>query len=161
MFSVSDKGVLALIIFAFVLALIIIRRIGDLEFPIWSAMMIGSALMILSGVIDVSDAYKSVDFDVIFFLIGMFSIVAGIEKSGLLGYMMYKILSPIKNLRSLLIVFVFVMGFLSALTVNDTMAVVGTLIAITIAKQMLLPSGCASDCSSVLHNHRKRDDPHR
>lgn len=138
-FSVSDKGILALIIFAFVLALIIIRRIGNLEFPIWSAMMIGSALMILSGVIDVSDAYKSIDFDVIFFLIGMFSIVAGIEKSGLLGYTMYKILSPIKNLRSLLIVFVFLMGFLSALTVNDTMAVVGTLIAITIAKQMLLP----------------------
>ncbi len=138
-FSVSDKGILALIIFAFVLALIIVRRIRNLEFPIWSAMMIGSALMILSGVIDVSDAYKAIDFDVIFFLIGMFSIVAGIEKSGLLGYMMYKILSPIKNLRSLLIVVGVVRGFLSALTVNDTMAVVGTLIAITIAKQMLLP----------------------
>ena len=138
-FPISNKGILALIIFALVLALIIIRRVRNLEFPIWSAMMIGAALMILLGVIDVSDAYKAIDFDVIFFLLGMFSIVAGVEKSGLLGYLMYRILSPVKNLRSLLIVFVFLMGFLSALTVNDTMAVMGTLVAITIAKQMLLP----------------------
>ncbi len=138
-FGTSDKGILALTIFALVLALIIIRRVRNLEFPIWSAMMIGAALMILLGVIDVSDAYNAIDFDVIFFLIGMFSIVAGVEKSGLLGYVMYRILSPFKNLLSLLIVFVFLMGFLSALTVNDTMAVVGTIIVITIVKQMLLP----------------------
>ncbi len=137
--ATSDKSILALIIFALVLTLIIIRRIRNLEFPIWSAMMIGAALMILLGVISVSDAYNAIDFDVIFFLIGMFSIVAGVEKSGLLGYVMYRVLSPFKNLLSLLIVFVFLMGFLSALTVNDTMAVVGTIIVITIVKQMLLP----------------------
>ena len=137
--ATSDKSILALIIFALVLTLIIIRRVRNLEFPIWSAMMIGAALMILLGVINVSDAYTSIDFDVIFFLIGMFSIVAGVEKSGLLGYMMYRILSPFKRLTNLLIVFVFLMGFLSALTVNDTMAVVGTIIVITIVKQMLLP----------------------
>jgi len=122
-----------------VLTLIIVRKVKGYEFPIWSAMMIGAALMMLTGVIDVSDAYKTIDFDVIFFLIGMFSIVAGVEKSGLLGYVMYRALSPFKNLRTLLIAFVFLMGFLSALTVNDTMAVVGTLVVITIAKQMILP----------------------
>jgi Na+/H+ antiporter NhaD/arsenite permease-like protein len=40
------------------------------------------------------------DFDVVFFLIGMFGIVAGVEKSGLLGYMMYRALSPFKNQRA-------------------------------------------------------------
>jgi len=134
-----DNSNLAFIIFTLVLALIIVRRVRKLEFPIWSAMMIGAALMILTGVIQVSEAYKAIDFDVLFFLIGMFSIVAGMEKSGLLGYLMYRTLSPVKNLRSMLVVFVFLMGFLSALTVNDTMAIVGTLIAITIVKQMLLP----------------------
>ncbi len=137
--GIPDKGILALGIFALVLALIIVRRVRNLEFPIWSAMMIGAALMILLGVISVSDAYNSIDFDVIFFLIGMFSIVAGVEKSGLLGYVMYRVLSPFKNLLYMLIAFVFLMGFLSALTVNDTMAVVGTVIVISIVKQMLLP----------------------
>jgi Na+/H+ antiporter NhaD/arsenite permease-like protein len=134
-----DNGNLAFIIFALVLALIIVRRVRKLEFPIWSAMMIGAALMILTGVIPVSEAYESIDFDVLFFLIGMFSIVAGMETSGLLGYLMYRTLSPVKNLRSMIVVFVFLMGLLSALTVNDTMAIVGTMITITIVKQMLLP----------------------
>jgi Na+/H+ antiporter NhaD/arsenite permease-like protein len=137
-FSIPDN-IVALLIFLLVLMLVILRRVRGLEFPIWSAMMIGAALMIITGVISVSDAYRSIDFDVVFFLIGMFGIVAGVEKSGLLGYMMYRALSPFKNPRSLLIAFVFLMGFLSALTVNDTMAIVGTLIVITIAKQMLLP----------------------
>ncbi len=107
------NNIVALLIFLLVLALVILRRIRGLEFPIWSAMMIGAALMILTGVISVSDAYKSIDFDVIFFLIGMFGIVAGVEKSGLLGYLMYRALSPFKNPRSLLIAFVFLMGALS------------------------------------------------
>lgn len=137
--TTADNSYLALIIFSLILALVIVRRVRNMEFPIWSAMMIGAALMILTGVIEVSDAYKAIDFDVIFFLLGMFSIVAGMERSGLLGYAMYRTLSPVKNLRTLLVVFTFLMGFLSALTVNDTMAVVGTLIAISIVKQMALP----------------------
>jgi len=81
--------------------------------------MFGAALIILLGVINVSDAYAAIDFDVIFFLIGMFSIVAGVEKSGLLGYLMCRILSPFKNLTNLLIAFVFLMGVLSALRARE------------------------------------------
>jgi Na+/H+ antiporter NhaD/arsenite permease-like protein len=137
--SYFPDNIIALVIFLIVLTLIIVRKIRGLEFPIWSTMMIGASLMILTGVMSVEDAYKAIDFDVIFFLIGMFSIVAGVEKSGLLGYVMYRVLSPFESPKSLLIVFVILMGFLSALTVNDTMAIVGTLIVITIVKQMLLP----------------------
>ncbi len=129
----------ALMIFLVVLTLIIVRRVRGVEFPIWSAMMIGAALMVLTGVTSVADAYASIDFDVIFFLIGMFGIVAGVEKSGLLGYLMFRLLSPFKHPRSLLVAFVFIMGFLSALMVNDTMAVVGTLIVIMIVKQTRYP----------------------
>jgi Na+/H+ antiporter NhaD/arsenite permease-like protein len=137
--NVISNNIIALIIFLIILTLIITRKIRGLDFPIWSTMMVGAALMIITGVISVEDSYKAIDFDVIFFLIGMFSIVAGVEKSGLLGYIMYRALSPFKDPKSLLIVFVMLMGILSALTVNDTMAIVGTLIVITIVKQMLLP----------------------
>jgi len=84
-------------------------------------MMIGAALMVLIGITSVSDAYASIDFDVIFFHIGMFGIVANVERSGLLGSLMFRLLSPFKHPRSLLITFVFIMGFLSALMVKDTM----------------------------------------
>jgi len=129
----------ALAIFALVLALIIVRRIGGRDFPIWTAMMVGASLMVLTGILGVSAAYQAIDFDVIFFLVGMFSIVAGMERSGLLAYLTYRTLAPARNLRSMLVLFVFMMGFLSAFTVNDTMAVMGTPIAITVVKQMGLP----------------------
>ncbi|MEM2904902.1 MAG: SLC13 family permease, partial [Candidatus Bathyarchaeia archaeon] len=122
-----------------VLVLVVIRRMGGWDCPIWTAMMIGAALMILTGVLSVSAAYEAIDFDVIFFLVGMFGIVAGMERSGLLAYLTYRVLAPAKSLRSMLVLFVFLMGFLSAFTVNDTMAVMGTPIAITVVKQMGLP----------------------
>ena len=134
-----DNGLIALFIFAVVLALIVFRRFMGVEFPIWTSMMVGAALMIAAGVISVAEAYAAVDFDVLFFLVGMFSIVAGLERSGLLGYLMYRALAPAKSLRAVLVLFVFLMGALSAFTVNDTMAVVGTMIAITLVKQLALP----------------------
>lgn len=119
--------------------MIIIRRVGERDFPIWTSMMVGASLMIMTGALSVSAAYQAVDFDVLFFLVGMFSIVAGMERSGLLAYLTYRILCPAKSVRSMLILFIFMTGLLSALTVNDTMAVMGTPIAITVVKQMGLP----------------------
>jgi Na+/H+ antiporter NhaD/arsenite permease-like protein len=129
----------ALAIFALVLALIILRRVRGRSFPIWTSMMLGAALTIVFGIVPITKAYEAIDFDVIFFLLGMFSIVAGMEKSGLLAYLTYRTLSSAKSLRSTLIIFVFMTGILSAFVVNDTMAVMGTPIAITLVKQMGLP----------------------
>lgn len=135
----ATNSYVALAIFALVLALIILRKVHGREFPIWTAMMVGAALMVATGVLGVSAAYQAIDFDVLFFLIGMFSIVAGMERSGLLPYLTYKILSHAKSLKSMLVLFVFMMGILSAFTVNDTMAMMGTPIAIMVVKQMGLP----------------------
>lgn len=71
--------ILALLIFIFTYALIIFRRFRGVEVPVWTAMLIGAALMVVSRVISIDAAYAAVNMDVIIFLFGMFTIVAGME----------------------------------------------------------------------------------
>src|SRR6266516_350180 len=71
-------------IFAVVYALIALRNFRRFKIPIWTIMLAGAVAMIFSGAIPLQDAYAAINLDVIFFLLGMFSIVAAMELSGLL-----------------------------------------------------------------------------
>ena len=110
-------------VFAAVYALIIARR--RVGIPIWASMLIGAALMIVLQVITVEMAYRSVNLDVIAFLFGMFTIVSGLERAGVLRRVAVKMLSVAGTPSRLLMVFVVGMGVMAAFLVNDTIALLG------------------------------------
>jgi Na+/H+ antiporter NhaD/arsenite permease-like protein len=123
----------ALAVFGVVYALIIGRR--RFGIPIWTAMLIGAALMVGLQVIGVEAALVSVNLEVIAFLFGMFSIVSALERAGVLRLIAIKMLAIAKTPSKLLMTFVVGMGLLGAFLVNDTIAVLGVPIVIYVARQ--------------------------
>jgi Na+/H+ antiporter NhaD/arsenite permease-like protein len=122
----------ALAVFGLVYALIIGRsRFG---IPIWTAMLIGAALMTALQVITVEAALMSVNFEVIVFLFGMLSIVSALDRAGMLQRIAFKMLTLAKSPDRLFLAFIVGMGLLSAFLVNDTIALLGIPLVIHIAK---------------------------
>jgi Na+/H+ antiporter NhaD/arsenite permease-like protein len=122
----------ALAVFALVYVLIIGRR--RFGVPIWTAMLIGAALMVALQVTGIADAFSAVNLEVIAFLFGMFSIVSALEKAGVLKMMAVKMLARARTPSQLLMIFVVGMGVLAAFLVNDTIALLGIPLAIHVAK---------------------------
>src|SRR5438093_4944840 len=116
--------------------LIALRNLRWFKIPIWTIMLTGAVAMILSGVIPLQTAYSAINLDVIFFLLGMFSIVAAMELSGLLEYLTARMVRLSKTPQRALAMVLFGMGLLSAFLVNDTLALTATPIMLGLSKQM-------------------------
>src|SRR5438552_1246900 len=123
-------------IFAVVYVLIALRNFRRFKIPIWTIMLAGAVAMIFSGAIPLQDAYAAINLDVIFFLLGMFSIVAAMELSGLLEYLTARMIRLARTPQRALALVLFGMGLLSAFLVNDTLALTATPIMLGLSKQM-------------------------
>jgi Na+/H+ antiporter NhaD/arsenite permease-like protein len=126
----------SLIVFMIVYGLIIFRNVGGVKIPIWTSMTFGAIAVLVLQIITVDDAVSAINFDVIFFLLGMFILVSGLEHSGMLDYIVNRILSFAKNPNQILFFILFVMGLMSAFLINDTIALVATPIVIGLARPM-------------------------
>ncbi len=115
---------LAVLVLFFVLLLIVVRRVGSIHVPMWFSMTLGAAAVLLLGRISVSEAYAAVSWDVILFLFGMFIVGAAVDLSGILKFYAYKHFHRLPSAKSFLFAFIFFAGFLSALLMNDTVAIV-------------------------------------
>jgi Na+/H+ antiporter NhaD/arsenite permease-like protein len=124
---------LALAIFAGVYGLIVARR--RLGVPVWVAMLIGATLMIIAQVVSIEQAFRSVNLEVIAFLFGMFTIVSGLERAGVISRIATKMLSMAKTPSRLLMVFVIGIGGMAAFLVNDTLALIGVPLAAYVASR--------------------------
>jgi Na+/H+ antiporter NhaD/arsenite permease-like protein len=113
-------------IFAVVYALIALRNFRRFKIPIWTIMLAGATAMIFSGAIPLQSAYAAINLEVIFFLLGMFSIVAAMELSGLLEHLTARMVRLSKTPQRALALVLFGMGLLSAFLVNDTLALTAT-----------------------------------
>jgi Na+/H+ antiporter NhaD/arsenite permease-like protein len=126
----------AIAVFVVVYALIALRNLRWFKIPIWTIMLAGAVAMMFSGVMSLQTAYASINLDVIFFLLGMFSIVAAMDLSGLLEYLTARMVRFSKTPRRALALVLFGMGLLSAFLVNDTLALTATPIMLGLSKQM-------------------------
>ncbi|MDR2944272.1 MAG: anion transporter [Methanosarcinales archaeon] len=115
---------LAVFVLLFVLLLIVVRKIGSVRIPMWVSMTAGAAAVLLLGQISVTEAYAAVSWDVILFLFGMFIVGAAVDLSGFLKYYAHRCFHRLPTARSFLLVFIFAAGFLSAVLMNDTIAIV-------------------------------------
>ena len=62
-------------------------------------MLFGALAVLLTGQISLLDAFKSINFDIILFLFGMFVVGVALEESGYLSHLSYKFFKK-QRLRS-------------------------------------------------------------
>ena len=119
--------------------LIAFRRIGSVRFQIWQIMLVGAIIVLVAGSITPIDALRAINFDVIFFLFGMFVIGESLEESGYLSHLSYRLFRRTKSLDSLVLFILFGFGLASAFLMNDTCAIIGTPVVIALAKKHHFP----------------------
>ncbi|OSS41765.1 Arsenic efflux pump protein [Desulfurella amilsii] len=102
-------------------------------------MTFGAAVVcLITDRISLEQAFYSINFDVIFFLFGMFCVGSAVEKSGLAKFLTNYILRYIKNIDSLLLFIIFFCAIASSFLMNDTTAAIITPIILIFAKTLHL-----------------------
>jgi Na+/H+ antiporter NhaD/arsenite permease-like protein len=120
--------------------LIAVRQVGKFRFQIWQVMVGGAVLVLLAGEISVTAAWRAVNLEVMFFLFGVFVVGQGLEESGYLAHIAYQYVKRSSSLDQLMRRVVFGTGLLSALLMNDTLAIVGTPVVLLLARKHQLPA---------------------
>ncbi|AET32592.1 anion transporter [Pyrobaculum ferrireducens] len=126
---------------AVVAAVLILLVVGGMaarplypKLPTWSLMSLAAFIAVFIGPLSVDDVPHVVNFEVVLFLVGMFSIVALAELSGLLDAFAYWFISLFKTRLAIYVASSLLFGLLSAFAVNDTVALMGPPVAATIAR---------------------------
>ena len=121
---------------AAVFVLIAVRQVGKNSLAIWQIMLLGALVVLFTGQISLEDAARAVNLDVMIFLGAMFVIGECMQESGYLLYLFNRLFRPARNLDQLLLLILFAMGFLSALLMNDTIAIIGTPLMLYFARTL-------------------------
>lgn len=118
-----------------VFSLIAVRQVGKIKLEIWQVMTFGALACLLTRQISPTDALMSINLDVILFLFGMFVVGVGLEESGYLSHISYKIFKRAKTPDELIILILFVIGVASAFLMNDTLAIIGTPVVLHLSRK--------------------------
>lgn len=97
-------------------------------------MLMGALIVLLTAQISPYDGLMSINWDVIVFLIGMFIIEEAMNESGFLLFLSCQILCRVRSLDQLVLLVLFGTGMLSAFLMNDTLAIIGTQLVLSLAK---------------------------
>jgi Na+/H+ antiporter NhaD/arsenite permease-like protein len=121
---------------AVVLILIAVRQMGKNRLAIWQIMLLGALVVLFTGQISPEDALHAINLDVMIFLGAMFVIGESMQRSGYLLFLFNRLFCRARNLDQLLLLILFAMGFLSALLMNDTIAIIGTPLMLYFARTL-------------------------
>jgi len=124
-----------ILVLAVVFLLIALRHLPPRRLEIWQIMLGGAVAVLLTGQISPKEATASIDLDVMLFLFGMFVVGRAMEESGYLAHLSYRLFKRAHSVNSLVLSILFVMGFLSALVMNDTVAIIGVPVVLLLAKK--------------------------
>ena len=126
---------ISVVILLLVFSLIAVRQVGKIKLEIWQVMCFGALACLITQQISPTNAFKSINLDVILFLFGMFVVGVGLEESGYLSHLSYKIFKRAKSPDGLLILILFVIGIASAFLMNDTLAIIGTPVVLHLSRK--------------------------
>jgi len=118
------------------LALSLVLRSRRPKVPIWALMALASSFSVAFGLIGLDELGQAVNIEVVLFLVGMFSIVALAESSGLLEAASLWFVSRFRSRKAAVVSSAYLFGLMAALAVNDTVALIGPPIAVLVARAL-------------------------
>lgn len=98
--------------------------------------LVGATFLVLTGAISLHDAYNSIDLDTITLLLGMMIINVNMGISGFFQLITSKIIHFSKTPIQLLLLIIFLSGFLSAIFLNDTICLMLTPLIVEVTLQL-------------------------
>lgn len=128
-----------LIVLVVVFLLITVRQVGRFNIRIWQIMLGGALAVLVSGQIAPEQALRAINPDVMLFLFGMFVIGEGLVQSGDLETIANRLFSRATDARQVVLVILFGLGTLSAILMNDTLAIIGTPLVLALAARNRMP----------------------
>ncbi len=128
-------SLISIIVLVAVFLLIAVRKVGNVSLSIWQVMSLGAAAVLLTGEITPMEALASVDTDVVLFLFGMFVVGEALAESGYLYHLASRLFSRADSVGHLILLILIGAGALSALLMNDTLAVIGTPLMLYFARR--------------------------
>ncbi len=134
-----QREILAIVIFAITYALISGRRLKILPLNRPAAALLGTVLMVATGVMTPERAYRAVDYDTLVLLLGMMLIAAYLFLAGFFDWAADWVLRVARTPERLLLYLILTSGILSALLVNDTVCLMLTPLVVTVIARGKLP----------------------
>lgn len=135
----SQREFLAIAIFALTYLLISGRRLKVLPLNRPAAALLGTVLMVTTGVLTPEQAYHAVDYDTLVLLLGMMLLSAYLFLAGFFDWAADCILRVAPTPQRLLLYLIIASGTLSALLVNDTVCLMLTPLVVTVMVRGRLP----------------------
>ena len=146
----------SVLIFAATYFVIAVGRLPGYQLDRAGAALLGAALMIAAGVLDLKSAYAAIDGDTIALLLGMMIVVANLRLSGFFGLATNQVALRAGHPLVLLGAIIAVVGVLSAFLVNDAVCLVMTPLVLDLVTRLqrkpvpyLLGVAMASNAGSV------------
>ncbi len=127
-------------ILAAVLLLTAIRQLGVFRLAIWQAMAAGAVAVLATGGITPTAAWAAINLDAIAFLFGMFVVGRGLEESGYLAELGFRLFRRARSADGLLLLLLLGMGAGAAVVMNDTIAIIGTPLVLDLGRRHRLPA---------------------
>ena len=137
---ITFKFLIALVIFILTYGVLAFRNVRGWKVPIWLILLVGATAMVASGCITVAEAYKAVDLHVLLFLFSMFTLVTALDIAGVLDLFTTKLILRARKPEDVLYLTFFGFAAASALLMNDTLALMGTPVMISLARKMRIPA---------------------
>lgn len=130
-----DNLLVAAAIFVFTYLLISVRRFPKINIGRATAAVIGAALMLIFGILSLTDAADYINFDVILLLLGMMMLVAGLEYSGFFRIISDWLVVRCGSKTKLLAYVMGITAMLSAVALNDAVVLLFTPIVINCCRR--------------------------
>jgi Na+/H+ antiporter NhaD/arsenite permease-like protein len=131
--------ILAVLIFCFTYILISGRRLKILPLYRPAAALLGTVLMVSTGVMSPDEAYKAIEYDTLVLLLGMMIISAYLQMAGFFEWAADLVLRISKTPKQLLLLLMISSAVFSALLVNDTVCFMLTPLVVAVMVRAKLP----------------------
>ena len=123
-------------VFVLTYVLISLRQVARFPLERPATAMLGAALMLLLGIVGPAEALAAINVDVLLLLIGMMILVSGLEVCGFFDLVAARVALRSRDQASLLAGLMVVTAVLSALVLNDTIALLVTPVVVRSARAL-------------------------
>jgi Na+/H+ antiporter NhaD/arsenite permease-like protein len=105
-----------------------------------AAAFCGAVAMVVGRTLTLDQAYQSIDWNTIIFLLGIMILVAHFRVSGFFDWIAFHVAALARSPLQLLVLLVFTAGLLSAFFVNDTICLILTPVVLAVTERLRLPA---------------------